>query len=214
MTDAKAQVSGSVSLVSDYRFRGVSLSDGQAEPQLSLGYDSPGGWYAGIFGSGVELYEVRDQQVIVYAGYSRKRASGLTWEVGATASAFLKTSGYNYAEVFAGLGLDDLSGRIYVSPSYFGQATPTVYAELNAAHLIAGRSHVLAHLGYLRSFSGAENSAIVPFSRFDTLLGVSAGLADWRLQLAWTRTVKNRARYPFYGERNTSALVLSASYSF
>ena len=42
--EARAQVSGTVSLVSDYRLRGISLSDGEPEPQVNLGYDSPGGW--------------------------------------------------------------------------------------------------------------------------------------------------------------------------
>lgn len=192
----------------------MSLSEGGAVPQVSLGYDGPGGWYAGIFGSGVELREGRDQQVIAYAGYSHKLPSGLTWELGATNSTFLKTSGYDYFEAYAGLSFDEVSGRIYVSPNYFGQAMSGAYAELNASHLVAGRTHLLAHIGYLRSFQDGESSAIVPLSRVDALIGASANWADWRLQLAWVAVAKTRARYPLYGMRNSNALVLSASYSF
>ncbi|GGD02019.1 hypothetical protein GCM10011396_56970 [Undibacterium terreum] len=201
-------------MLSDYRFRGISLSDGKPQPQLSLGYDSPAGWYVGAFGAGTELRERRDVQVIAYAGYAQRLPFGLTWEVGVTNSVFLKTAAYNYAEVYAGLGFEDLSGRIYVSPNYFGQAMPSVYAELNASHLIAERTHLLAHLGYLRSFSGADGPGIVPLSRVDALLGVGSSWADWRVQLAWVGVLKTRSRYYLYGAHNPSALTLSASYSF
>jgi uncharacterized protein (TIGR02001 family) len=50
----KAQVDGSVSIVSDYRFRGASLSDGHPEPQVQLGYDGTGGWYVGGFAYSAE----------------------------------------------------------------------------------------------------------------------------------------------------------------
>jgi uncharacterized protein (TIGR02001 family) len=212
--DALSQVSGNVVLISDYRFRGVSLSDGQAEPQVNLGYDGPSGWYAGVSGSGVELREGRDQQLIAYAGYSHKLASSLTWELGVTNSAFLKTAGYHYAEAYAGLSFDEIGGRIYVSPNYFGQSMRTAYVEVNASHLIADRTHLLAHIGYLRSLSEADGSAFVPFSRFDALVGASASRGDWRLQLAWVAAIRTRAKYPLYGARNSRALVLSASYSF
>ncbi|MFZ6649708.1 TorF family putative porin [Undibacterium sp. TJN25] len=210
---AWSQVSGSVSLVSDYRFRGVSLSDGQPEPQASLGYDSTAGWYAGVFGSGVKLREGRDQQLIAYAGYSQRQASGLTWEVGATNSSFMQTSGSNYAEAFAGLSFDEYSGRLYISPNYFGQSTTTAYLELNASHLVAERTSLLAHVGYLRWFSGSQSPAFVPVSRMDTLIGVSTSWSDWRVQLAWVATARNRARSSIY-DHNANTLMLSGSYSF
>ncbi len=212
--DVRAQVSGTVSLVSDYRFRGLSLSSGRAEPQLSLAYDSPGGWYAGLFGSNVKLRDDRDQQVIVYAGYSRKWLSGLSTEFGVTASSFLKTSYYNYAEAFVGVNFDELSSRLYVSPNYFGQSIPSAYWELNASHQIAARTHLLAHIGYLRSFSGSDEPTFVPLSRVDALLGMATSWGDWGFQLAWTGTARSRARYPSFGSHNSNALVFSAAYSF
>ncbi|WP_394782068.1 TorF family putative porin [Undibacterium sp.] len=211
--NAWSQVSGSVSVVSDYRFRGVSLSDGQAEPQATVAYDSPAGWYAGVFGSGVKLREGRDQQLIAYAGYSQRQASGLTWEVGATNSSFMQTSGSNYAEAFVGLSFDEYSGRLYLSPNYFGQSTTTAYLELNASHLVAEQTSLIAHVGYLRWFSGSQSSAFVPVSRMDTLIGISTSWSDWRVQLAWIATARNKVRSPIY-DHNSSTLMLSGSYSF
>ena len=54
-SEACAQVSGSVTLVSDYRYRGISLSDGRPTAQLSVAYDRPDGWYMGAFASRVRL---------------------------------------------------------------------------------------------------------------------------------------------------------------
>jgi hypothetical protein len=43
-TSACAQVSGSATLLSDYRFRGVSLSDGQPAVQLGVAWERDDGW--------------------------------------------------------------------------------------------------------------------------------------------------------------------------
>ncbi len=50
-----AQLSGTVSLLSNYRFRGISLSADEPAAQLGLAYDDAQGWYAGGFASTVEF---------------------------------------------------------------------------------------------------------------------------------------------------------------
>ena len=54
----RAQVAGSVGVVSDYRYRGMSLSDGRPAVQLSIDRDFAAGTYAGLMLSSVRL---RDQ---------------------------------------------------------------------------------------------------------------------------------------------------------
>ena len=76
-TAAWAQTSGSATIVSDYRYRGVSLSEGHSAAQITLGYDSPSGWYAGGFASSARLDYVNAEQLIAYAGYTRRLSSGL-----------------------------------------------------------------------------------------------------------------------------------------
>src|SRR3546814_13753478 len=46
-------VSGGVSVVSDYRFRGLSRSDGKVEVQSTISVDHDSGLYAGVWGSGL-----------------------------------------------------------------------------------------------------------------------------------------------------------------
>ena len=118
-----AQVSGSLTLVSDYRYRGVSLSDEQPATQASVAYDHSSGWYAGVFGSTVDLASQsrRDLQLLSYVGYARRAHPGLSWEVGAGYSAFAGAGGYDYPEVYWGVASDHVSGRIYYAQNYFGQ---------------------------------------------------------------------------------------------
>src|SRR6266508_589758 len=54
---AAAQISGTVNLVSDYRYRGTSLSDDKPAAQLGLTYDDASGWYAGLSASTVRYAE-------------------------------------------------------------------------------------------------------------------------------------------------------------
>lgn len=213
--DVRAQVNASVSVVSDYRFRGVSLSDGHPELQLNLTYDSPAGWYAGAFASGMQWRDGgRDTQVVAYGGYARRLPSGLSWEAGALDSVYLQTAQLNYAETFVGLSYDKVGGRIYFSPRYLGQDIRTVYAELNGSYQVRDWLHVLGHVGFLRPLSQpVAYTAEIP-SRYDVRIGTSANLADWTVQLAWVATAKSRQNDPLYGDRVPHKFVLSTSYSF
>jgi uncharacterized protein (TIGR02001 family) len=72
-------VSGGISLVSDYRFRGVSLSgeDFAVQPTLTVSHES--GLYAGFWGSNLEdtaLYG--EVEVDLYVGYNTEIAEGTT----------------------------------------------------------------------------------------------------------------------------------------
>lgn len=77
------EISGNVALVSDYRFRGVSFTDG--DPALQGGIDLAhssglyvGSWASSISG-GTPFGEV---ELDVYAGWSGDLADGLTFDVG------------------------------------------------------------------------------------------------------------------------------------
>jgi uncharacterized protein (TIGR02001 family) len=212
--EVRAQISGSASILSDYVYRGVSLSDGHLEPQINLGYDNPSGWYAGAFLSKVKLQEhASEVQLVTYAGYTRQMQSGLSWEAGATNSAFSQTTRYSYTEIFAGLASDNVSGKIYFSPNYYGDHARTIYAEINGTYPVRERIHLLGHIGFLHLLSSVDGFAPPMTRRFDTRMGASAGIGDWICQLTWVATEIDRTNYPQY-QRNPSAIVLSASYSF
>src|SRR5262249_5305778 len=95
---ACAQVSGTLSVMTDYRYRGISLSAGDPALQGSVVYDDPSGAYAGLFASNVEfaISHHRELEVLPYVGYVRRLASGLAVEIGAEYAAFTGPGEYNY----------------------------------------------------------------------------------------------------------------------
>ena len=212
---ACADWSGSATLVSDYRFRGISLSDEKPAAQLSVAYDHPLGWYAGLFASTTQFaYQSgRNPQVLSYLGYARRLDSRLAWEAGAAYSAFGGYHDYDYPEIYAGIASDALSARIHFAPDYFGQGKQTIYAELNGSLALAGPFRLVGHVGGLHSdHGGVEDGA--SHNQYDARVGVAINLDRTRIELTAVRANVDSAIYPVNAGQRRSALVLGASYSF
>lgn len=76
-------VSANVSLVTDYRFRGVSLSGGDPAIQGGVDLALPAGFYVGTWASSIAgggAYG--EMELDVYAGWSSQVAEGVTLDVG------------------------------------------------------------------------------------------------------------------------------------
>ena len=207
---APAQVNASIALASEYSARGVSLSDGQAAPQLSLGYDAASGWYTGLFASRAALRERGGDAVLMaYGGYSGRLASGLSWEAGASSTTFHRAAEYNYREVYAGLAGDLLSARLYLAPSYYGYAGRAAYAEINGFYPLYERLKLIGHAGTLRALRSAGVRAR---DTVDLRLGLGLDLDHYNLQLAWQASTVEGGRIA--GQAAPRRLALSAAYSF
>ena len=88
-TDSQVTVSGSVALVTDYRFRGVSLSDGDPAVQggLTIGHSS--GFYVGTWASSLEDTPVYgEMEMDLFGGWKGDIASGVTLDAGLTYYAY------------------------------------------------------------------------------------------------------------------------------
>lgn len=212
---AVAQLGGSVTLVSDYRFRGVSLSRGHPVPQLTVDYNGREGGYAGLFASRVAFpSDGEGSQLTAYTGYARRWQPGLSWECGIADTHFRHATGYDYTEGFIGLSSRRLSARLYYAPSYFGELKHTLYTELNGAYPLAEHLQLSAHAGHLHALSGTLTTA--PSSRNDLRIGLNLDSGDWTVQLAWI-AVQQRAPASAYdsADKGTShVLMLSTSYAF
>jgi uncharacterized protein (TIGR02001 family) len=185
---ALAQVGGSLAIVSDYRYRGATLSHGRAEAQLHLGIDGADGWYAGGFASGVDLrgeYSAH-LQLLAYAGRAARDQAGMAWDGGIIASVFPQAAAYNYLEAYAGFSGAVFSGRLSVSPDYFGGGAATLYAECNASGDLSHAVRAEMHAGYLHASHAP--AALAPYHALgpDLSLGLSTGIARARLSLTWS----------------------------
>jgi uncharacterized protein (TIGR02001 family) len=207
-----AQLGVSVAADSDYRFRGVSLSDSRPSLRMTLNYDAPDGWYAGASATRAALTQRhRYTQGLGYAGWVTRAVEGRSLEFGADYSYFAGNSTYDFAEAYAGLLAERWSARVYYAPNYFGRNVQTLYAELNAHFPLNERARLFGHLGLLAALRGGNDDGAK--ARGDGRAGAGLVLRDWDLQLAWV-TASRGGPYPaVYGGRR-SAWVAGATLSF
>ena len=185
-TTAVAQVSFNASIVSDYRFRGVSLSQGEPAAQLTASYDHNSGWYAGLFGSNVQFDpgSSREAQLTGFTGFARRIGSGLSVDAGASFSTFSGGENYNYLELQAGVTASALAARLYFAPNYFEQGLSTLYGELNGSHRLADRLKLVAHGGVLKVSGSGDGLDSGDRPHLDLLVGVEYQIQSMTLQVS------------------------------
>jgi uncharacterized protein (TIGR02001 family) len=118
--DSAFDVSGTVSLTSDYVFRGISLSDREPAVQGSLEVQHMSGLYAGMWGSSIARYAGTNVEADIYGGW-RGAAGGLDLDLGVVGYLYPGGHGANYVEL-AGkaartLGPVELEAGIAWAPS-------------------------------------------------------------------------------------------------
>ena len=201
-----AQVTGSVGVVSDDRFRGVSLSDAQPALQLDLDAQGGNGWYAGGFASSIRIARPA-AQVVAYFGRAWRawRANAdWNWDAGFAYARFGgRARDYSYPEIYIGATHGDLAARLSYSNDYFGQHRSSLYAELNATHAFTRRLRWLGHLGVLRS--GADHY------RGDARIGLGFDVAGFDVQAARTFGAGSGVAYPLYGRAVRAAWVFGVT---
>jgi uncharacterized protein (TIGR02001 family) len=215
-TASLAQVSATASVVSDDRFRGVSLTQGHPAAQLDVSYDHDSGLYAGAFASNVEFDPESGQQLqlIGYGGYARRLQNGWSLDAGAAYSAFSKDRDYRYLELHAGAASEALSARLYFSPNYFGVSDHTLYAELNGSYRLTERFKLIGHAGLLQAFAGATDQTGGNHPHADLLAGIEVRVSPFSLQVARVFSDGASRIYPVGADHSGGVLTVRLSAAF
>jgi uncharacterized protein (TIGR02001 family) len=214
-----AQVQGDVALLSDYRFRGESLTEGRPALQAGVNYDHSSGLFVGGLVSNVRIDpDVVGLSAQIYGGYTRPIGERAAWDVGLVTYVFPHPSmggpGYDYTEVFVGTSFDRLSSRLYYTNSYFGGGQ-AIYLELNGSHAINDRITVVGHVGYLglsqtrEPTSSGERDNLVDF-----LAGINFDISGFVLGLSIVGTNAQQNACPAGTGRCNTTGVVSISHKF
>ena len=206
---AQAQWSASLDWLSDYRFRGVSLSNAHPVVQADLVYDCADGGFAGAMLSPVHLAyaPANAWQSLFYGGYAKHwRAQG-SWEIGASYARFSRPLADSYGEVFAGLSWAGFSTRLYYAPRYFGQSSHSLYWESSVQQALGSASYVVLGLGALKQ---GGSSHWVEDYRLG--LGTHRFGLDW--QLAYLGRMQQTYAYPPVEQQPRQTWQLSLSRAF
>lgn len=213
-----AQVSGNASLLSDYRFRGESLTEGRPALQTGINYDHSSGLFIGGLVSNVRIDpDVVGLSAQVYGGYTRPIGERASWDIGVVTYVFPHPSmgpDYDYSEAFVGASFDALSTRLYYTNSYFGGGQ-AVYLELNGSHAINDRITLIGHVGYLgldgprEAASSAQRSSLIDF-----LAGINVDVSGFTFGLSIVGTNAQQNACPAGSGRCTTTGVISISHTF
>lgn len=114
-------VSGSVTAVTDYRFRGVSRSGGDPAVQGNVTVDHASGLYVGAWASSISGGPTRgDVELDLYAGYTREILPGITADAGLTWYAYPDghTGKAEFLEPYASLSTTYGPARLKVGMNY------------------------------------------------------------------------------------------------
>ena len=213
-----AQISGNVALLSDYRFRGESLTEGRPALQAAVNYDHSSGLFLGGLVSNVRIDpDVSGLSALAYGGYTHPLGERASWDVGVVTYVFPQPStgpDYNYTEAFVGASFGALSSRLYYTNSYFG-AGQAVYLELNGTHSLDERFTLTGHIGYLgqgeppESPSNGQRRGLIDFQA-----GVSVDISGFRLGVSIVGTDAQQNTCPAGSGRCNTTGVVSISRTF
>ncbi len=214
-------VSGSVALVSDYRFRGVSQSDEEAALQGGITLTHESGFYAGFWSSnlaGWGQFGGANLELDLIGGYKRSLGSGTAIDVGVTwymypGGSDLTDFGEGYVKLSGTLGpVTALAGVAYApkqralgnfsnTPFSRGQSEDNLYLWGDASVGIPKTPVTAkAHVGYSDGNPGLgpNGTSVTPTGSYvDYLVGVDVTFKPVTLGIAYTGTDITRAKYAY-----------------
>lgn len=134
--------SGNIAFTTDYRFRGITQTQGDPAIQGGITYTHPTGFYAGIWASNLKFTDgdKADMELDTFFGFSNTIGK-FSYDVGgifyaypgahATVAGYAKNNDYNYWEIYFtpsyDFGVASVSGSIYYSPNFFGDSGDAMY---------------------------------------------------------------------------------------
>lgn len=202
-------ITGGITGVSDYRFRGVSLSDKDFAIQPTLTVKHESGFYVGVWGSNLAENAGDDVEVDIYAGFSG--GDTITYDIGATYYVYPGVSSFNYVEFTGKLGTTvgpaTIGGQVSYVPSQDNTGnTDNIYVATNAA--IALPDSPISIVGSVGLEDGAFTGGS---SKLDWSLGLTANVAGFTLGASYVDTDRQST---FAFKDSSAGVVFSLAYFF
>jgi len=156
---AHAEVTATVTAVSDYDFRGITQTRQNPALQGSIDYAGESGFYVGGWASNVDFGGDENVEVDLYAGF----AGGETfpWDVGIITYTYpMSNDVHDFSEIYASLGWKFLEGKIWYSNNFGGgpAGDDALYYEGNATFELPANFGLGLHAGYSDgAYWGSDN---------------------------------------------------------
>jgi len=174
-TDARAELSANIGVVSNYYFRGFSETDNGAAVQGGLDWESPTGFYVGTWASNVDFGDSTSYELDLYLGFANELDNGLGYDFG-----YLY---YAYPDAPDSAGFGEIYGEF--SFGLFSVGAAYVVNDSSDSALVTGDLYYYAgvdfdlanefSLGFLVGRTAFDDSDAENYTHFVASLGKDAG---------------------------------------
>lgn len=183
--------SSTVTAVSDYDFRGVSLSALDPALQASIDYAADSGIYAGAWVSNYDYGSSfdGDLELDLYAGWATESKNGFAWDFGFvwytypdSSASLTKSEVLDYVEIYASVAKGPFKFKQWFTNDYGGTTLDESYSELSATFALPAEFSLNLHLGYNYGQVFSSNEYL------DYSVGVSRAVGHFNMALKVTGT--------------------------
>lgn len=185
---AHAEVTGKVSLVSNYLSYGLSQTQDDPALQFTTTWSGESGLYISGWASQVDFGERTDTEVGVYAGYYKTFSDTLSLDAGIAQFLYEGTDisdDYNYNEVYATFHTSLLSLGLHYAWDYFGSGAEYTIVQASKKLPLAGWFTLTFGVDY--SLTGDEDKYSI-LGESDYLHYFIRAEKDW-IGLQWSLSV-------------------------
>jgi uncharacterized protein (TIGR02001 family) len=185
---AAADVSGGVGVVSDYRYRGVTLSHGRPALQGSLMIEHSSGLYGEVWTSTLERPgDPTDSEIDLSGGYEKELSEHFSIDVSGTYFAYPSASSDNYFEATAMITATRGNALLSAGASYVPRQRATGHA--NNAYLFGAAEFAVPKTWVtLKTGIGYERGAFDEVARggkWDWTIGGEVALKPAKVGLSY-----------------------------
>lgn len=176
---ARAEVSSTITLTSDYDYRGLTQSARDPAFQASLDWANDSGFYLGVFGSNVDFGDGTDTEIDLYGGFRGNINDDLSFDVGALQYTYHSgESDIDFMDVYAGITYKALNFKYWYSWDVSNTGDAGSYFEANSAIPLPNDFSLNLHGGYSFGEYWTEEY-------FDYSIGVSKSIGNFAVSLKW-----------------------------
>lgn len=180
-----AEASGNIALSTDYKFRGISQSDGEA---ISGGFDVAfdNGFYIGTWGSSIEDWG-NGLELDYYAGYGGEFNESVSYDVGLLAYTYPNedSGDLDYNEIYGSIGVADFTLGFAYSDDYFAGTGDFTYLYVDYSYALSESYSLDLHLG---DNAIDDEDAFGTPDYMDYSIGVSTSFEGLDLSLSYIDT--------------------------
>lgn len=178
---AQAEVTSTITLTSDYDFRGLTQTARDPALQASLDWANESGLYIGAWASNVDFGKDTDSdvEVDVYAGFRGSFNDDLGFDVGAVQYTYQPGGDdVDFTETYASLTYKALTAKYSYAWDYGNTGSAASYFELNSAVPLPNDFSLTLHGGYSSGEYWTENY-------LDYSIGVAKSVGNFAVSLKW-----------------------------